>query len=65
MMGLNNMLETYIDLHFPVESIVQEEVVCHPDTVRFHGMSLSVIIITNVTCKDNMTKSTFQLELYV
>lgn len=43
---------SYIDLHFPVESIVQEQVVSHPDTVWFHRMSLSVVIVPYVTCKN-------------
>uniref|UniRef100_A0A674PFE3 Uncharacterized protein n=1 Tax=Takifugu rubripes TaxID=31033 RepID=A0A674PFE3_TAKRU len=46
-------LQTYIDFHFPVESIVEKQVVGHPDAMWFHGMSLSVIIISYVTCKAN------------
>lgn len=48
---INVWLATYIDFHFPVKSIVQKQVVSHPDTMWFHGMSLSVVIISYVTCK--------------
>lgn len=44
------MNTTYIYLHFPIEAIVKEQVVCHSNAMRFHGMSLSIIVITYVTC---------------
>uniref|UniRef100_A0A674GLV1 Uncharacterized protein n=1 Tax=Taeniopygia guttata TaxID=59729 RepID=A0A674GLV1_TAEGU len=42
---------TYIDLHLPVEPIVEQEVVGHADPVGFHGMSLAIIIIPNIPWK--------------
>lgn len=39
---------THINLHFPVQSIVEEEVVCHADPVRFHRMALAVIVVSNI-----------------
>uniref|UniRef100_A0A3Q3KYM2 Uncharacterized protein n=1 Tax=Mastacembelus armatus TaxID=205130 RepID=A0A3Q3KYM2_9TELE len=44
---------THIDLHFPVESIVQQEVVCHADPVGFHGMALSVVVVPHITLRRN------------
>lgn len=41
----------YINLHFSVEAIVQQQVVCHTYTMGFHGMPLSIIIIADITCK--------------
>uniref|UniRef100_A0A3B3UR55 Uncharacterized protein n=1 Tax=Poecilia latipinna TaxID=48699 RepID=A0A3B3UR55_9TELE len=63
-------LTTYIDLHLSVQPVVQKKVVGHPDAVRLHGMTLSVVIISYVTCKANrgsnyfhMLLSTLQLSL--
>ena len=42
--------ETHVDLHLSVESVVEEEVVGHAYPMRFHGVPLSVVVITNVTC---------------
>uniref|UniRef100_A0A3Q3F365 Uncharacterized protein n=1 Tax=Labrus bergylta TaxID=56723 RepID=A0A3Q3F365_9LABR len=58
---------TYIDLHFPVESIVQQQVVSHPDTMWFHGMSLSIVVISDVTCKEKhaLLKNESQAEVCV
>lgn len=36
---------THIDLHSPVKSIVEEEVVCHADPVGFHGMALAIVVV--------------------
>uniref|UniRef100_A0A8B9E9A2 Uncharacterized protein n=1 Tax=Anser cygnoides TaxID=8845 RepID=A0A8B9E9A2_ANSCY len=36
---------TYIDLHLPVETIVQQQVVGHPDPVGLHRMPLAIIIM--------------------
>ena len=38
-----------VDLHLPVESVVEEEVVGHPHPMRLHGMSLAIIVVANVT----------------
>uniref|UniRef100_A0A673B0B1 Uncharacterized protein n=1 Tax=Sphaeramia orbicularis TaxID=375764 RepID=A0A673B0B1_9TELE len=36
-----------------------EEVMGHSDAVRFHGMPLSIVVISNVTCKEtNQVKRT-------
>lgn len=40
---------TYIDLHFPVQSIVEEEVVCHADPVGFHRMALTIVVVSHIT----------------
>uniref|UniRef100_A0A3Q3IDW6 Uncharacterized protein n=1 Tax=Monopterus albus TaxID=43700 RepID=A0A3Q3IDW6_MONAL len=40
---------THIDLHFPVESIVEKEVVCHADPVGLHGMTLAIVIVPHIT----------------
>uniref|UniRef100_A0A3Q1AUH0 Uncharacterized protein n=1 Tax=Amphiprion ocellaris TaxID=80972 RepID=A0A3Q1AUH0_AMPOC len=45
------LLKTYIDLHFPVQSIVEKQVVSHPDAVRFHRMPLSIVVISDISCK--------------
>ena len=38
-----------VDLHLPVETIVEEEVVGHPHPVRLHGVTLSIVVVANVT----------------
>uniref|UniRef100_A0A3P8RXZ6 Uncharacterized protein n=1 Tax=Amphiprion percula TaxID=161767 RepID=A0A3P8RXZ6_AMPPE len=55
------LLKTYIDLHFPVQSIVEKQVVSHPDAVRFHRMPLSIVVISDISCKVNWheLKNTF------
>uniref|UniRef100_A0A3Q1HP11 Uncharacterized protein n=1 Tax=Anabas testudineus TaxID=64144 RepID=A0A3Q1HP11_ANATE len=40
---------THIDLHFPVQSIVEKEVVCHADPVGFHGMALAIVVVPHIT----------------
>ena len=50
-------LETYIDLHLPVQPIVQQQVVSHSDTMGFHGMSLSVVIVSNVACNGKQKRT--------
>lgn len=40
---------TYIDFHLPVESIVEQEVVGHADSVGFHGMALAIVVVPYVT----------------
>lgn len=39
---------THVDLHPPVKSIVEEEVVCHADPVRFHGMALAIVVVPHI-----------------
>uniref|UniRef100_A0A3P9MM15 Uncharacterized protein n=1 Tax=Oryzias latipes TaxID=8090 RepID=A0A3P9MM15_ORYLA len=41
---------THIDLHLPVQSIVEEKVVGHADPVGFHGMPLAVVIVSHIAC---------------
>ena len=38
-----------VDLHLPVETIVEEEVVGHPHPVRLHGVTLAIVVVANVT----------------
>lgn len=40
---------TYINLHLSVQAIVEQKVVSHADSVGFHGMTLTIVIISNVT----------------
>lgn len=58
---------TYIDLHFPVQSIVKEEVVCHANPVGFHGMSLAIVVVPHITLerKDCAGKFTIQYLSYI
>ncbi len=53
---------THIDLHFPVQSIIEEEVVCHADPVWFHGMPLAVVVVPHIPLerKDDPDKFTIQ-----
>ena len=37
-----------VDLHLPVEAIVQEQVVGHPHAVRLHGVALAIVVVTDV-----------------
>uniref|UniRef100_A0A672III0 Uncharacterized protein n=1 Tax=Salarias fasciatus TaxID=181472 RepID=A0A672III0_SALFA len=39
---------THINLHFPVQSIVEEEVVCHADPVWFHRMTLAIVVVPHI-----------------
>lgn len=39
---------THVDLHSPVKSIVEEEVVCHADPVGFHGMALAIVVVPHI-----------------
>lgn len=39
---------THIDLHFPVKSIVEKEVVRHADPVGFHGMALAIVVVPHI-----------------
>lgn len=40
---------TYINLHLSVEAIVEQKVVGHADSVGFHGMTLTIVVIPNIT----------------
>lgn len=40
---------TYINFHFPVQTIVEQQVVSHPYSMWFHGMTLPIVVIANVT----------------
>ena len=40
-----------VDLHFPIKAIVQQKVVGHAYPVGFHGMALSIVVVSNVTFK--------------
>lgn len=40
--------KTYVDLHLVVESIVHDQTMTHADTMRLHGVSRSIVIISNV-----------------
>lgn len=36
-----------VDLHAPVEGIVHDQVVCHPDSVGLHRVSLPVVVVSD------------------
>ena len=38
-----------VNLHLPVETVVEEEVVGHPHPMRLHGMTLAIVVVPNVT----------------
>ncbi len=42
--------KTYIDFHFSVESIVQEKVVGHANTMGLHGVARAVVIVPDIRC---------------
>uniref|UniRef100_A0A8C6S861 Uncharacterized protein n=1 Tax=Neogobius melanostomus TaxID=47308 RepID=A0A8C6S861_9GOBI len=35
---------THIDLHFPVQPIIEKEVVCHANSVWLHRMALAIVV---------------------
>uniref|UniRef100_A0A8C5ZRX6 Uncharacterized protein n=1 Tax=Marmota marmota marmota TaxID=9994 RepID=A0A8C5ZRX6_MARMA len=37
-----------INFHFLVETIVEQQIVCHVDSVRLHWVALSIIVISNI-----------------
>lgn len=39
----------YIDLHLSVQTVVQKQIVCHSNSMRLHWMTLSIVIVANVT----------------
>ena len=40
---------TYVDLHLPVETVVEQQVVSHPHSLRLHRMSLPIVVVAYVT----------------
>uniref|UniRef100_A0A3Q1C8U1 Uncharacterized protein n=1 Tax=Amphiprion ocellaris TaxID=80972 RepID=A0A3Q1C8U1_AMPOC len=38
-------------------AIVEQQVVCHADPVGLHGMPLSIVIISNITCEEDKDKT--------
>lgn len=49
MHSCSRSLKAYINLHLSVEAIVEQEVVSHADPVGLHGMTLTVVVIPNIT----------------
>uniref|UniRef100_A0A7M4DZT4 Uncharacterized protein n=1 Tax=Crocodylus porosus TaxID=8502 RepID=A0A7M4DZT4_CROPO len=45
---------TYIDLHFSVKAIVQQEVMGHSDPVGLHWMALAIIVVSNIPWKQEV-----------
>ena len=37
-----------VNLHLPVETVVEEEVVGDPHPMRLHGMALAIVVVPNV-----------------
>ncbi len=52
-----NVMFTYIYFHFSVESIVEQEIVSHPDAVGLHWMPLAIVVITDVSCNHIKSQS--------
>ena len=38
-----------VDLHLPVEAVVEEEVVGHPHPVGLHGVALAIVVVPYIT----------------
>lgn len=45
----NECTRAYVYLHFPIEPVIKQQIVRHPNPVWLHGVTLTVIIITNIT----------------
>ena len=41
---------THVDFHLSVEAVVEEEVVSHANSVRLHWVTLSIVVVTYVSC---------------
>lgn len=39
---------TYVDLHLVVKTVVHDQTVTHADTMWLHGVSRSIVIVSNV-----------------
>ena len=44
-------ISAHVNLHLPVETVVEEKIVSHSDTMRLHGVPLPVVVITYITCR--------------
>uniref|UniRef100_A0A8C9YLH0 Uncharacterized protein n=1 Tax=Sander lucioperca TaxID=283035 RepID=A0A8C9YLH0_SANLU len=53
---------THIDLHFPVQSIVEKEVVCHADPVGLHGMALAIVVVPHIPLERKHYPDKFTLQ---
>ena len=38
-----------VDLHLPVEAVVEEKVVRHPHPVGLHGVALPIVVVPDIT----------------
>lgn len=47
-MRLALIKDTYVDLHLPVQSIVQQEVVGHAYAMRLHGVALPIVVVADI-----------------
>lgn len=47
---------THVDLHFPVQAIVEEEVVGHADPVGLHGMTLAIVVVPHIAWENKKDK---------
>lgn len=43
---------TYIDFHLAIKAVVKEQVVSHSDSVRLHGVSLAIIVVSYIACTE-------------
>lgn len=39
-----------VDLHLFVEAVVEQKVVCHPDAVWLHRMTVAVVVVAHIPC---------------
>lgn len=46
--GPNQIRTTHVDFHFLVKAIVHDQAMGHPYTVRLHGMSRHIGIVSHV-----------------
>ena len=54
------MWQTYVDFHLPVESVIEDEVMRHAYPVGLHGVTLPIVVVSNVTCTTNHTSQSFK-----
>ena len=40
----------YVDVHLPVQAVIQQQVVCHPNAVRLHRVPRAVVVVSDVAC---------------
>ena len=54
-MTFGQMIIAYINFHFSIQSIIQQQVVGHAYAMRLHRMALPIIKITDVAYRNKVT----------